>query len=114
MKAIISSINPDELEHGVYLNVEEVREYFIIIRNMDGTIYKTLSRDKLRDYIPLTVCGKSYEERQNDLQNKAIEWSFASGAACWSYGELADIQEFFERNGKRYGLIREFRENGII
>lgn len=113
MKAIIIAINPEELEYGIYLNVEEVG-YFIKIRNMDGTIYKVLSRDKLIDYIPLTVCGKSYEERQNDLQNKAIEWSFASGAASWSYGELADIQEFFERNGKRYGLIREFRENGII
>lgn len=113
MKAIIIAINPEELEHGIYLNVEEVGS-FIKIRNMDGTIYKVLSIDKLRDYIPLTVCGKSYEERQNDLQNKAIEWSFASGAACWSYGELADIQEFFERNGKKYGLLREFRENGII
>lgn len=114
MKAIIIPINPEELEHGVYLNVEEVKSYFVEIRNMDGTIYKVMSIDKLRDYIPLTVCGKSYEERRNDLQNKAIEWSFASGAACWSYSELADIQEFFERNGKRYGLTREFRENGII
>lgn len=114
MKAIIIPINPEELEHGIYLNVEEVGAYFVTIHNTDGSIYKTVSRDKLRDYIPLTVCGKSYKERRNDLQNKAIEWSFASGAACWSYSELADIAEFFERNGKRYGLTREFRENGII
>ena len=39
--------------------------------------------------------------------------SFAEGRQ-WSYGELAEVQKRFEKLGKRYGLLREFRENGII
>ena len=64
--------------------------------------------------IPMRVKGNTYAECKADLQNKAIEWSYSSGAANWYYSELTEIQAFFERNGKRYGLLREFRENGII
>ena len=31
-----------------------------------------------------------------------------------SYSELAFMQNYFYKVGKRYGLIKEFRENGII
>lgn len=31
-----------------------------------------------------------------------------------SYSELVEAQAYFEKQGKRYGLLREFRENGII
>jgi hypothetical protein len=30
-----------------------------------------------------------------------------------SWGELADWQEHFEKLGRRYGLLQEFRENSI-
>lgn len=68
----------------------------------------------LISFIPLSVSGKTYQERRADLQNKAIEYSNECSAFPWSYGELATIGEFFERNGRRYGLTKEFRENGII
>lgn len=32
----------------------------------------------------------------------------------YSYGELAYFQDYFERLGRRYGLIKEFKENAII
>ena len=32
----------------------------------------------------------------------------------YSYGELAEKQAHFEKLAKRYGLIKDFRENGII
>ena len=69
---------------------------------------------KLICFIPLEVKGKTYAKRKNDLRDKAIEWSYGAGLSNWSYGELEEIQMFFEEQGKRYGLIREFRENGII
>lgn len=30
------------------------------------------------------------------------------------FGELYEFGAYFERLGKRYGLLKEFRENGII
>ena len=65
-------------------------------------------------YIPLTVSGKTYQERKADLYNKALEYSSSWYNFCgFSYGELATISDFFETNGKRYGLFKEFQENGI-
>ena len=32
----------------------------------------------------------------------------------YSYSEMADFQEMFSRLARRFGLVREFRENGII
>lgn len=61
--------------------------------------------------IDLAIRGKTYRERKADLRKKAIEYSFSSFQ--FSYCELALWEEYFETNGKRYGLLREFRENGI-
>ncbi len=56
-----------------------------------------------------------YAESKAKAIEKAMEYqsSYAEGKQ-YSYGELADIQRRFEKLGKRYGLLREFRENGII
>lgn len=71
--------------------------------------------ENIRLFLPLRVSGSTYKERKADLEEKAKEWQEShSDFIGWSYGELAIIQSFFEVNGKRYGLIREFRENGII
>lgn len=62
--------------------------------------------------IDFKIQGRTYAEKKEYLRNLAI--GFQSANDCdLSYGELADIQNFFEVNGKRYGLIQEFRENAI-
>ena len=58
------------------------------------------------------VPGKTYAEKQSNLQDKAIEFQYADeGGLSWS--EFAEVTDFFARYGKRFGLLREFRENGI-
>ena len=52
-----------------------------------------------------------YEKRKAEVREEAIEYSCSDEEL--SYGELADIQERFRRLGKRYGLLREFKENAI-
>lgn len=113
MKAILVHYIAGTVENGIYLDVTE-RGNDLAIRAKIYSGEWIIKANEIIDYIPLTVCGKSYEERKADLQNKAIEWHHTGSVANWSYGELASIQEFFERNGKRYGLLREFRENAII
>lgn len=61
--------------------------------------------------IDLAIRGRTYKERQNDLREKAIEWQRSDYE--WSYSQLALWNEYFCENGKRYGLLREFRENCI-
>ncbi len=57
--------------------------------------------------------GKTYAERKESVRNAAIDYQSAQNDYCFSYSELFEIGEWFERMGKRYGLLREFRENGI-
>ena len=46
-------------------------------------------------------------------RSAAIEWKAASNDAAVPYSELAEIGGRFYTLGKRYGLLMEFRENGI-
>ena len=60
----------------------------------------------------LTIKGKSYQERRENLRNLAIDIQSADngGLSCM---ETAILQWFFEKNGRKYGLLTEFRENCI-
>lgn len=55
-----------------------------------------------------------YQRRKEAARDAAIEWQYNMESHHYSYGELADWQDYFTRLGRRYGLLREFRENGII
>lgn len=52
-----------------------------------------------------------YQKRKAEVREEAIEYSYSEEEL--SYGELAEKNDYFERLGKRYGLLREFRENAI-
>ena len=56
--------------------------------------------------------GKTYKERKADIESKAIEFSNNQEGGL-SYGELFEIEDYFRKYGKRYGLLTDFRENAI-
>lgn len=55
-----------------------------------------------------------YALRKADVRDEAIRWQSDFCNHNYSYGELADFSDYFTRLGKRYGLLREFRNEGII
>ena len=55
-----------------------------------------------------------YRKYQEQIRQFAIEWQADVGKYSYSYGELAVYQDMFRRLARRWGLVREFRENGII
>lgn len=55
-----------------------------------------------------------YLRLKSAAREKAIEWQSEQSERAISYGELAVYRERFEKLAKRYGLTKEFRENGII
>lgn len=59
--------------------------------------------------------GKTYHEKKESLREQAIEYQHAwSENDCFlSWGELAEMDSYFNRYGKRYGLLKEFHENCI-
>ena len=55
-----------------------------------------------------------YQKAKGKAMDEAIEWQMGFDNHNYSYGELADFQEHFEKLARKYGLVKEFRENGII
>lgn len=62
--------------------------------------------------IDFTIHGKTYNDRKASLEQIAINYSNTDCSGI-SWNELAIIEQFFRRNGKRYGLMQEFTENAI-
>ena len=63
----------------------------------------------------LTVKKKlsAYEKAKTALREFAMNWQYDFERFTWYYSEIAEMQAFFETYGRKYGLLREFRENGI-
>lgn len=56
---------------------------------------------------------KTYAEKKAEVRERAIEWQYEFADRTMSWGEFAEETAEFERLGRRYGLLTEFRENGI-
>ena len=57
--------------------------------------------------------GKTYAEKKENLRNFAIEWQQDSAENNLSWKEMIYWQDWFEQMGRQFGLLNEFRENGI-
>ena len=55
----------------------------------------------------------TYASNKAVARQEAIDWQNDFDNHNYSYGELAEFAIHFEKLGKRYGLLKEFRENGI-
>lgn len=56
---------------------------------------------------------KTYKEQKERARQIAIDWQLEAGEHSISYGELAAAGDYFNRLGRRFGLLREFGENAI-
>ena len=58
----------------------------------------------------------TYRELKEKTRQLAKDWQYSimTEQETPSLDEFWDMQTKFEKLGKRYGLIKEFRENGII
>lgn len=57
---------------------------------------------------------KDYQTKKDEARRKAIDWQLDFSNHNYSWYELMKFSEYFYKLGKRYGLLKEFRENGII
>lgn len=60
-----------------------------------------------------TIAGGTYSERKQALIMRAIYIKSALADSIVDQGTLRDVMSILERYGRRYGCLREFRENGI-
>ena len=55
-----------------------------------------------------------YQKGKEKTRNEAIDWQADFADYNYSYGELTCFSRYFETKARRYGLVKEFKENGII
>ena len=55
-----------------------------------------------------------YQKEKEKTRNEAIDWQADFVNHNYSYGELFYSLDYFETKARRYGLVKEFKENGII
>ena len=56
----------------------------------------------------------TYTKMKARVKDQAIEWQREFSNHHYSWSELFNWQEYFRKMGKRYGLLTEFKENGIL
>lgn len=57
---------------------------------------------------------KTYQIQKAAARDAAILYQQTAAEQAQSWEEVADAAARFERLARRFGLLREFRENGLI
>ncbi len=67
------------------------------------------------EIVSFTVHGSNYRERRADVEDKAIicQHDYFDPDVEIDNLDWTDISDWFAKMGKRYGLLKEFRENCV-
>lgn len=57
---------------------------------------------------------KDYKTKKEELRQMAINWQYAQSEHVFDLTILSRVSFYFREQGKKYGLIKEFKENAII
>lgn len=57
---------------------------------------------------------KDYYTKKEEIRQEAIFWQLSFGENNYSYYDLMLWGDYFYKMGKKYGLLKEFRENAIL
>ena len=74
--------------------------------------------DKIANVITIkddkTIKNQKYYYMKQQYREEAINWQLESSNKNYSYGELLAYDEHFLKVAKKYGLVKEFKENAIL
>ena len=63
--------------------------------------------------IDFKISGYGYRKRKASAQAVAVAWSNMGNTADLSWMDCAALSDWFYNVGSLYGLLTEFRENGL-
>ena len=92
------------------------RHYIVVdkYKTIDGDIMVTVRPKTCEEETTMRMKSKDYYKSMKSLvREQAIEWQADFPNHNYSWGEIAYFEDYFRRQGKRYGLLTEFRENCI-
>ena len=56
----------------------------------------------------------TYKEQKEKARELAVQWQYDFANNNYNWEEIGNFTDFFTKLGKRYGLLKEFRENGVL
>ena len=56
----------------------------------------------------------NYQKRQGEIRQQAMDWQLLFANVEITDKQFAEANLYFYQKGNQYGLLREFKENGII
>ena len=65
-------------------------------------------------FAKLEFLPTAYQKGKENARREAITWQNNFAVKAHTEWELIDACAYFEKLAQRFGLVREFRENGII
>lgn len=75
----------------------------------------TFSPSEVLGFVSYIVRGKTYDQKKECVRDIAKDTQILiSHAQDISREDLYEIKAWFEKMGRRFGLLKDFRENGII
>lgn len=101
----------------IYVLMEEVNTLtgYIVTRE-EFTTWKKENPENIADIVQvyeLKAKGDTYKDKKAYIEAVAIDYSHADNGNN-NLDDLCYIYNFFEVNGRRFGLLTDFRENAII
>ena len=91
-------------DHGMLFDSETISAYY-------NATFSPATKEVA--FIEFKVGGKTYQDRKENVRQKAIEFSHFNFPGLF-FSDMIWIENWFRRQGERYGLLEEFRENAII
>ena len=83
-----------------------------VVYSYTGLHYATFCPTEWDIVILDRIKGGTYAEKKAQVRDLAVQYAWINEVPmAWS--NLANIGAWFEKYGRRYGLLEEFRENGI-
>ena len=70
--------------------------------------------DVLLTVVEISISGNNYKQKQESLREQAHNIQLLLSQSTQSYRTLVEVQNWLMAKATTYGLIKEFRENGII
>ena len=96
------------VDNVYYLYYEELRNVNVAeLEDLKNAIIKA-AEDRSEEIEKL----KYYQIRKEELRNEAIEWQVYQDPISW--GGVYIAGNYFLTEGRKYGLLKEFRNEGII
>lgn len=94
-------------------NIEELSNIYGLSKGLKN--HEAQKRiENINKYILLDYIKTKYQRQKEKIREEAKGWQNSFFEKNSYYSDLITWQEYFEKYGKRYGLLKEFRENGIV